>query len=388
MKARSVLFIIVIAQFCCTTLWFAGNAVMADLLKNFQLDESALGHLSSVVQLGFIAGTFLFAFFTIVDRFSPTKVFFCSAISASISNLFMIRMSNDLESLLVIRFLVGFFLAGIYPVGMKIAADHFDQGLGKALGMLVGALVLGTAFPHFLASMDYSSDWVLIIYSISGLSFLGGSVMFVFVSDGPFRKASSGLDFSSCFTVFLNGNFRRAAFGYFGHMWELYTFWVFVPVIISSSVSIHSSHEINISLWSFYIIAIGSLSCVLGGLLSVRFGAGKVASFYLLSSCLCCLLLPFLIGQIPQWLLLIFLLFWGAVVVGDSPLLSTLVARSVDPETKGTALTIVTCIGFSLTIISIELMSFLYAQFGHCLIFILLGIGPLFGLLSMNVGKQ
>ncbi len=388
MQRKTILIIIVFAQFCCTTLWFAGNAVMSDLLINFGLEKSALGHLSSVVQLGFIVGTFLFALLTVADRFSPSKVFLICAILASVTNIFLVMENNNLGSLLFIRFVVGFFLAGIYPVGMKIAADHFDRGLGKALGLLVGALVLGTAFPHLLVAIDLSIDWITIIYLISGLTLMGGLCMFVFVPDGPYRKASQGLDLSSCFTVFKNREFRRAAIGYFGHMWELYAFWVFIPVIISSYITVNPGVEINISLWSFYIIAIGGVSCVLGGYLSSQFGLDKMARLFLLFSCICCLFSPFLFRSIPVWFYLSILLFWGATVIGDSPLFSTLVAQSVDPETKGTALTIVTCIGFALTIISIEVVSLLQLRLDPHLTYIVLALGPVIGLVFMQLEKR
>ena len=131
--SKWILPVIVISQFCCTSLWFASNGVMTDLISNFNLGESALGHLTSAVQFGFISGTLIFALFTIADRFSPSRVFFISAIIGSVFNLGLILKSNDLTNLLILRFLTGFFLAGIYPVGMKIAADYYEKGLGKSL---------------------------------------------------------------------------------------------------------------------------------------------------------------------------------------------------------------------------------------------------------------
>lgn len=168
--------VIVFAQFCCTSLWFAGNGVMSDLLKTFNLDITALGHLTSAVQFGFILGTLLFAFFGIADRFAPSRVFFICAILGAAFNLGVILENNTLNSLFLWRFLTGFSLAGIYPVGMKIAADHFKEGLGKSLGYLVGALVLGTAFPHLLKSItgDEGIPWKVVIITTSVLSIIGG----------------------------------------------------------------------------------------------------------------------------------------------------------------------------------------------------------------------
>ena len=240
---------IVFAQFCCTSLWFAGNAVMSDLVEAFSLESSALGHLTSSVQFGFIFGTLVFAIFTIADRFATSNVFFVSAVLGALFNLGTSLDNNTFTSLLFFRFMTGFFLAGIYPVGMKIAADYFQKGLGKSLGFLVGALVLGTAFPHLLKGLGTELPWKLIIFITSGLAFLGGLLMLILVPNGPFRKQSKQVDFSAFFKVFKNKKFRSAAFGYFGHMWELYAFWAFVPIMITTFLELNPKSEINISLF-------------------------------------------------------------------------------------------------------------------------------------------
>ena len=243
---KFILSVIVFAQFCCTSLWFAGNSIINDLIENFNLEISALGNLTSSVQFGFICGTLVFAIFTIADTFSPSKVFFFSAILAAIVNLFTLYSGQSIFSLIVIRFLVGFFLAGIYPVGMKIASDYFRKGLGKSLGFLVGALVLGTAFPFFLKSFDSLISWKTIIYTTSIISILGGVLIFCFVPNGPYRKALSKFDITVFFKVFKSKKFRTAAFGYFGHMWELYAFWTFVPVLLLAYSNFHSGVNLNI----------------------------------------------------------------------------------------------------------------------------------------------
>jgi len=146
--SKHVLPIIVISQFFCTSLWFAGNGIMSELTRSFALEQRALGYLTSMVQFGFILGTFIFALLSVADRFSPSKVFFVCALLGAIVNISIIWEGNTYASILTFRFFTGFFLAGIYPIGMKIAADYFEKGLGKSLGFLVGALVLGTALPH------------------------------------------------------------------------------------------------------------------------------------------------------------------------------------------------------------------------------------------------
>jgi MFS family permease len=339
--------------------------------------------LTSIVQFGFISGTLLFAIFTIVDRFSPSKVFFVSAILGSLFNLGLIWSDNSLATLLIFRFFTGFFLAGIYPVGMKIAADYFDKGLGKSLGFLVGALVLGTAFPHLLKDITSNIPWKSVIITISILALFGGSLILLFVPNGPYRKASQRFEISVFFKIFKNSKLRAAAFGYFGHMWELYAFWAFVPLILLQYAT-KNEINLNVSLWSFVIIGIGLLSCIAGGLLSQTYGPKKVANVSLLCSLLCCVALPFVYFQESTIVLLGFLLFWGMMVIADSPMFSTLVAKSADPKIKGTALTLVNCIGFAITIVSIQILTYVTTTSFSIYVFMILAIGPLLGWLAMR----
>lgn len=387
-KVKWVLPIIVISQFCCTSLWFAGNGVMNDLVNAFQLNATALGYLTSSVQLGFIAGTLIFALLTIADRYSPSKVFFVCAIIGSLFNLGVIIESNTVFSLLSFRFLTGFFLAGIYPVGMKIAADYYQKGLGKSLGFLVGALVIGTAFPHLLKGLTIGFPWRVVIIFTSCLACLGGLLMLLFVPNGPYRKSNQKFDFSAWLKVFKIKKFRSAAFGYFGHMWELYAFWAFVPVILKNYSVTHPNVTFNIPILSFIIIGVGGIACVIGGYLSQLFGAKKIATTALLLSCICCLISPFLLSINYSPTFIIFLIFWGMVVIADSPLFSTLVAQNALPESKGTALTIVNCIGFSITIISIQLINILNVSWNPKYVYIILAIGPVLGLIALYEKKN
>ena len=383
-KYKIILPVIIISQFCCTTLWFAGNGVMSDLVTNYNLEESALGHLTSAVQFGFIIGTLLFALFTIADRYSPSKVFFFSATFGAIFNGSLIIENQTIFTLISLRFLTGFFLAGIYPVGMKIATDYYQKGLGKSLGFLVGALVLGTALPHLLKDMMHAYSWKTILTSISVLAAIGGFIMFIFVPNGPFRKAGKKLDITICFSIFKNTNFRKASFGYFGHMWELYTFWTFVPILLKTYENSHSNVHFNIPLLSFVIIAIGSFACIIGGYLSEKYGPKRIAFLALLFSCICCVISPLMFQLTNENLFIAFLLFWGMVVIADSPLFSTLVAQNIEAKNKGTALTIVNSIGFAVTIISIQLISNLIDATDSNFVYLLLAIGPVIGLIAFS----
>ncbi len=380
---RLILPVIVFSQFCCTSLWFAGNAVMRNLVSEFHLPESALGHLTSAVQFGFITGTLVFALLTVSDRFSPSRVFLACALIGALFNAGTVFESNNFATLLILRFLTGFFLAGIYPVGMKIAADYYQQGLGKSLGFLVGALVVGTAFPHLLKASANTIAWSYFVVATSLLAVLGGTLMILFVPDGPYRKLGQKADMTAFLKVFKNRIFRRAAFGYFGHMWELYAFWAFVPVILSTYQERYQETSMNVSLLSFLIIGVGGLACVVGGYIAQSLGSKKTASIALFLSGVCCLLSPLIFFIHSSIVLISFLIFWGIVVIADSPLFSTLVAQNADAESKGTALTIVNCVGFSITIISIQLLTALHGLMNPVYIYVPLAIGPILGLMAM-----
>lgn len=382
-EPNSILPIIVFSQFCCTSLWFAGNGVMSELIVNFNLNASALGHLTSAVQLGFILGTLIFAILTIADRFSPSYVFLTCAVLGSIFNIGVIWEGNTLASILSLRFMTGFFLAGIYPVGMKITADHYEKGLGKSLGFLVGALVVGTAFPHLAKEMTGVFPWKYVLILTSSLAVIGGLLMVFLVPDGKYRKPGSQLKPSAFLTVFQNQNFRAAAFGYFGHMWELYAFWAFVPIILKTYSIRHPEAILNIPLLSFLIIAVGGLACVLSGYIAQKVGTKQTALLALALSCGCCLLSPIIFLSESKILLISFLIFWGMVVIADSPLFSTLIAQNASSEVKGTALTIVNCIGFSITVISIQLLNIMQHVINPIYIYTILAAGPILGLMAL-----
>jgi len=375
-KTNKILFIIVLAQFCCTSVWFAGNAILGDLQESFNLGNNALGYLTSSVQAGFIIGTMIFALLTLADRYSPSTVFAISAVIAALLNISVMFVAGDFTILVLLRFLMGFMLAGIYPVGMKIAADYHEKGLGKALGFLVGALVLGTAFPHLVKTLSGDLPWETVLYVTSALSFLGGLAIYFFVPDGPYRKAGQKLDLSVVFNVFKNKNFRSAAFGYFGHMWELYAFWAFTPTFLIYYFKINDLVNQQTSIYSFLIIGLGSIGCVVGGYVSSKKGSKKVAFYALLISGVLCIISPFIL-ILPLSLFVVF-------VIMDSPQFSTIVAQSAPKESIGSALTIVNSIGFLLTIFSIQLLDFLKNFIDTRYLLVFLALGPIFGLISLK----
>jgi predicted MFS family arabinose efflux permease len=380
-RPRHILPVIVISQFAGTSLWFASNGVMPDLQASWGLGREAIGYTTSAVQFGFIAGTLLFSILTIADRFSPRVVFFACAVLGAVSNFMIRAFADGLTSLLILRFATGFFLAGIYPVGMKIAASWYERGLGEALGWLVGAVVAGTAFPHLLRGAGVSLPWETVIVTISAVAAAGGVLLLALVPDGPFSKRGAKLDLRAAFSVFRSGDLRAAAFGYFGHMWELYTVWAFVPVVVAGYAA-KSSITVNVSLWSFVMIGVGAVGCVLGGLASNRLGSARVAAWQLGVSGVCCLLSPFMFF-LPPVLFFTYLIVWGVAVVGDSPQYSALTAVTAPQHLVGSALTIVTSVGFLLTIPSLELVNWLVAHLPSRFVYLALVPGPALGLVAL-----
>lgn len=376
-SVKMKLALLVLAQFFATSLWFAGNAVYPDLEAASSYAFQLTSSLTIAVQSGFILGTLFYAVFAIADRFSPAKVFGLSALLAALMNLIML-LEVPFLGLFLSRLAVGFFLAGIYPIGMKIAADWADKGLGKSLGFLVGALVLGTAFPHLLKVLSADFPWQLVIMVTSVIAVLAGITVSFLVGDGPHRAPMTRFEFGAIAQLYANKRLRRAAFGYFGHMWELYAFWAFLPVILTG-FGVFS--ELEVSFIAFLMIAIGSIGCITGGILSGVIGSRRVAFCSLLISCICALLSSWVYG-LPTIVFLGFLGIWGFFIIPDSPQFSALVANASDPKMKGSALTIVNCIGFSITIVSIQLLEWM-ETLGN-IRFSLLALGPFLGLIAFR----
>lgn len=381
-RPAHILPVIIFSQFAGTSLWFSGNAVVLDLQRDWGLGEQSVGYITAAVQLGFVGGTLIFAFLAIADRFSPRRVFFACSVTGALANIALLAAPENLSSLLILRFTTGFFLAGIYPVGMKIAAAWFEKGLGRALGYLVGALVLGTAFPHLIRSTGAELSWQQVMIGVSILAAVGGVLMLVLVPDGPYLPKGSAFNPRALAIIFRSRSFRASAFGYFGHMWELYGLWAFIPIWLFAYSEMNDI-TLNVPLWSFLVIAVGFFGCAVGGVISVKIGSAKVAAVQLTVSGICCLLSPIFFSA-DLTLFIIFLFVWGITVAGDSPQFSALNAENAPREYVGSALTIVNSIGFLITVINIQLVNSLLPLIGPEYIFWLLIPGPVIGLWMMK----
>lgn len=371
------LIVLVFAQFAGTTLWLSGNAVSTQI--ETELGIKLGGWLTSAVQMGFILGTLFNAIFAVPERVLSSRLFLFSAVFGALANITIAVFPLNVTLVLVSRLFTGLFLAGIYPIGMKIASDWYGKDLGRAMGYLVGALVLGKSFPYLLKGISFELPWKEFLFLISLVSLFGGILLWSLLPDKPLPAQRNQFSIKALSAIFKLPELRAAAFGYFGHMWELYTFWAFLPIIWKVYLHFHPEYSFNISIATFIIIVVGFLGCWLGGLLAIKIGSGKVALFQLFTSLLCCFFLPFLLDfQLPVFSIL--MLIWGISVVGDSPQFSTLVSRFALPERRGSIITLITSIGFAITIVSIQIIDFLLKYFSDDLrIFWILCLGPMVG---------
>jgi DHA1 family inner membrane transport protein len=373
-----VLPVLVLAQFAGTSLWFAVNAVMPDLQLAFGWPAKAVGSLTSALQWGFIVGTLVFALLALADRFRATRVFLCCALAGAACTVGAWAMVADFTALLAWRFATGFFLAGIYPVGMKIASQWYREGLGAALGYLVGALVLGSASAHGLRAVADALPWPSIMLGVAALAAAGGLLILTLGEPPQAPVRVTSLHWQVLGTLWTDARVRSSVLGYFGHMWELYTLWVLVPLILATRLS-----GVDLSWTAFVVVGSGALGCVLGGHAARRWGSARVAALCLGLSGLCCLLAPMLM-QAPDAVFYSWLLLWGITVAGDSPQFSTLTARNSPPQAVGSVLTLTNSIGFAISIVSILLFVALTEHVPLGWLLTGLAVGPVLGLWALR----
>jgi len=376
-----VLALLAIAELFGMSLWFSGSAVVPALARDWHLSQAAASWLTLSVQLGFVAGTLGSALFNLPDIISPRHLFTITAIAGALVNGAFGMLAHNAAAGITLRFLTGLFLAGVYPPAMKILATWFRYGRGLALGVLVGALTLGKAIPYLINGIG-SQNWRYDVIFVSLLAVVGGLIVLFFISDGPYALPAARFDWTQVARVFRNRGVRLANLGYFGHMWELYAMWTWIPFMIRASFLLSKSSPASAEVTSFIIIGSGATGCVVAGLIADRAGRTIVTSWAMAISGSCCLFIGFLFGGNP-FLLLIVAAIWGASVVADSAQFSACVTELGDPQYLGTALTIQTCLGFLLTTISIELIPRFERLAGWRYAFMILAPGPLFGVISM-----
>jgi len=380
-KRWRILLLLSLAELLGLSLWFSGSAVVPALTKEWALTDSQVSWISIAVQLGFVAGTLISAVLNLSDIISARHLVAISGVAGAITNAsFGLYATKPLPAI-ALRFLTGVCLAGVYPPGMKVMATWFRQRRGMALGVLVGALTLGKATPYLVNALG-SSNWRTNVLFVSALSVLGSIIVLLFVNDGPYALPRATFDLKQVTRVFANHGVRLASFGYFGHMWELYGMWIWIPVMMRASVALAGGNPRSAEIGSFLVIGFGALGCVAAGLWADRVGRTVVTSWAMAISGSCCLLVGFLYGGNP-YLLFIVAAIWGASVVADSAQFSSCITELGDQQYIGTALTLQMCLGFLLTTISIELIPKVQSHVGWRYAFMILAPGPLFGIISM-----
>jgi MFS family permease len=368
--------------FLASATWFTGTAAVPALRRAWGLSEAQSAWLTISVQAGFITGTFLYAVLNVSDVFNPRRVFFASAAAGALCNAGFAALSGGLPGAVALRFLTGVTLAGVYPVAMKIVASWFTAGLGWRLGIMVGALALGTSTPYLVRAVGAGADWRLLTGGASLAALLGGVLVLGAVGDGPRLPARAPFDPRALVRVFGPASFRLNAFGYFGHMWELYAFWSLLPFFLAGRLPPSPPGSDRVALVAFLTVALGGLGCAAGGWVSRRVGERRVALFCLAASAACCLLSALAFAW-PAPALVAFVLLWGVVVVADSPQFSALAARYCPPAYTGTAFTVQNGVGFAVTLVSIQLLPLLAARVGWRWTFLALAPGPILGAWAM-----
>ena len=380
-----VLALVSTAELLGMSLWFAASAVSAQLAQRWTLAPSQAAWLTTIVQLGFVGGTALAALLNLADVVSSRRYFAFSALLAAAVNAGVI-VAPSYGVALICRFLTGLFLAGVYPPAMKMIATWFRSRRGLAIGSVVGALTIGKATPYLVHALPHAGAGVVI-----GAASAGAVVAALLVGaayrDGPYPFPPRRFSWSLAVTVLRSRDWRLATGGYLGHMFELYSFWTWIPAFLAASVAAQrsgaGSSPSTVSLAAFGTIAVGGLGCVWGGIVADRRGREWLVTLAMALSGSCALLIPAVFG-LDFGLVSSLAWAWGFFVIADSAQFSALVTESVPPHAVGTALTIQTSLGFLLTTVSIQLVPPLVALIGWRWVFPVLALGPAAGIASIR----
>ena len=385
MNPRRVLLLLAIAELLGMAPWFSASAVAPSLARAWQLSPATTAWLTISVQLGFVGGALVSAMLTLADRVSARRLVAASAAVAALATL-GVAAARGIGAGIACRLLTGAALAGVYPPGMKIAAGWFKESRGWAIGILVGALTLGSASPHLVRWAVSPSAWriVLVVAAISALA--GGLIVLLVPHDGPFAAPSPAFSLAAAPRILKDPGVLLANLGYLGHMWEVYAMWTWIVAFIAASEHTRRGPQADVTalaaLATFAVVGSGAIGCWLGGTYADRLGRTLITSVAMLVSGLCALTVGFLYGA-PLIALLPLLLLWGISVVADSAQFSAAVSELAPREYVGTALTLQTSLGFLLTAATIYLLPALAARIGWRWSMSMLAIGPALGVWAM-----
>ncbi len=362
--------------------YFSASAVVPALTALWSLDDSGRAWLTMSVQLGFVIGALLSAVTNLSDLLPAPRLMAVSAFLAALSTALIALVASSFQIALILRLLTGVFLVGVYPVGMRIIATWTRSDRGFGIGLMVGALTVGSASPHIVNALGGVGDWRMVIYSAAGFGVLGGVIAAIFIKDGPYRTSTPKFNWKYVAEVLRQRETALANLGYLGHMWELFAMWAWIQVFLAASFDLVGLNEIWASAVAFAVIAIGGLGSLVAGQLADKVGRTAVTIASLLISGLCSILVGFLFGGNPL-LLVILCLVWGFAIVADSAQFSAAVSELCQVEYTGTALTLQTSLGFLLTLVTIRLVPTLEGLFGWQWAFVFLALGPLVGIWAM-----
>jgi len=377
------LVILAVALLLGMTSWFSATAVVPQLRETWALSAGAAAWMTIAVQIGFVAGALASAIFNVADRVAPRRLMFYGATLAALSNALLL-VTPPIALAVVLRMLTGFGLASVYPPAMKAMATWFKVKRGTALGIMVGALTVGSAAPHLVNGLG-GLDWQVVIAASSIMSLAGGLIAQYLGRDGPFDFPRAVFDPRKAWQVFSDRPVRLACIGYFGHMWELYAMWAWFGVFFGDVLSAHAFQApLALSaVATFAVIGVGAVGCWVGGILGDHWGRGRATSLAMIVSGSCALL----IGLIPvsAWpVIMVVGLIWGFWVVADSAQFSTVITELGDQRYVGTALTLQQAIGYILTIPTIWLIPIVHEALGWSYAFAVLALGPLVGTIAMQ----
>ena len=378
---RRALILIAISQLLALTLWFSASAVGPQLEEVWGLTMGQTAGLTLAVQIGFVVGAMGSAVFGLADAWASRRLFVVSALVGSAANAALVALGPG-DHLLAfgLRLLTGMALAGVYPSGLKVMAGWFRQGRGMALGLLVGALTVGSAGPHLIRGFGF--NWEGVVLVASGLAVFASLVMGLGVGDGPFEVPSPRFSRQLIGRVVRSRGFRLSTYGYLGHMWELYAMWTWTASFLMASSAAASDSYGSVPIITFGVIAVGGAGAWLAGLWADRSSRPLVAGGSMVVSGACALATPFLFGRSAMVVIPLFLV-WGFSVVADSAQFSAMVTETSGDEVRGTALTLQTALGFLLTLVTIRGVPLLAEAWSWQWAFPVLALGPAVGVVAM-----